>query len=279
MVFTITALVCIFAASMASAQGYGGRVFLENKEVQPGESFIVRVYLSDNDQSISSLRIPIKFDDTYLTCTYVDFGGSIIHNDMTGYYEINGGEVEISYIAPVVNPMVTFTTDSGLVATLYFTADVSAPDVTIAIDSANEVTQFSQFGTTFNLWHRVELADNSGGSALIPTFESGAVEIRSSTAVGDDNDDLRPTNFELVQNYPNPFNPTTTISFALPEKATVRLDVFNVLGQSVATLINGELPAGEHSAVWDAGDSPTGVYFYRLKAEKESITRKMLLLK
>ncbi len=277
--FTVAALICIFAVSTASAQAYNGHVFIENKVVQPGASFMIHVYLSGNDQSITSLRIPIRFDDTYLTCTYVDFGGSIKNNDMDGYYSINGGEVEISYIPPVVNPMATFTTDSGLAATLYFTADADAPDGIIVIDSAYEATQFDQFGTTFHLWHRVEAADDTGGPALVPSFAAGSVEVRSSTDVGDELPDMVPRTFELVQNYPNPFNPTTTISFTLPKKANVRLDVFNILGQTVSTLISGQLPAGEHEAVWDAGDSPTGVYFYRLTAEKESITRKMLLLK
>jgi hypothetical protein len=279
MVFTVAAFICIFTASMVSAQAYSGHVFLENKQVQPGQSFTVRIYLAGNDQSIASLRIPIKFDNTYLTCTYVDFGGSIKHNDMEGYAAINGGEVEISYIPPVVDPMVTITTDSGLVATLYFTADNGAADGIVAIDSAYEDTQFDQFGTTFHLWHRVELADDTGDPAFMPSFTAGTVEISSSTAVGDEDKDMLPKYFEATQNYPNPFNPTTTISFTLPSKTSVRLDVFNVLGQTVATLINGELQAGQHEAVWDAGNSPTGVYFYRLTAEKESITKKMLLLK
>ncbi len=279
MIFTVAALICMFSVSITSAQAYNGNIFIENKEVQPGESFTVRVSLSGNDQSITSLRIPIKFDNTYLTCTYVDFSGSIRHASMEAYSSINGGEVEIAYIPPVVNPMVTFTTDSGLVATLYFTADTGAPDVTVAVDSVYEDTQFDQFGTTFHLWRRVEAADGTGGPALVPSFAAGGVIIRSSTDVGDEFTDLLPKTFELVQNYPNPFNPTTTISFTLPEKTDVRLDIFNILGQSVTTLISGELPAGNHEAVWDAGNSPTGVYFYRLTAEKESITRKMLLLK
>ncbi|RME19554.1 MAG: T9SS C-terminal target domain-containing protein, partial [Candidatus Zixiibacteriota bacterium] len=93
-----------------------------------------------------------------------------------------------------------------------------------------------------------------------------------------------PTEYSLNQNYPNPFNPTTEISFALPEAANVTLDIYNVLGQRVTSLINGELPAGEHTVTWngtnDAGASvASGVYFYRLTAGSFVQTKKMMMLK
>ncbi len=93
-----------------------------------------------------------------------------------------------------------------------------------------------------------------------------------------------PDKFELAQNYPNPFNPTTTIRFDLPKKSNVKLTIFNVLGQKVSTLFDGEQPAGEYRATWD-GTSQSGVkvssgtYFYRLEADGFVSTKKMLLLK
>ena len=97
------------------------------------------------------------------------------------------------------------------------------------------------------------------------------------TAVDDDN--LTPFTFELSQNYPNPFNPTTEIRFDLPTASNVRLVVYNVLGQRVATLINGRREAGKHIAAWDATRHASGVYFYRLETPTNTNTRKMLLLK
>ncbi|MEW5796694.1 MAG: FG-GAP-like repeat-containing protein [Candidatus Zixiibacteriota bacterium] len=88
-----------------------------------------------------------------------------------------------------------------------------------------------------------------------------------------------PSTFALAQNYPNPFNPATEITFALPVAADVRLDIFNVLGQKVATLIEQRLEAGEHRALWDASDQPSGVYLYRLTAGEFVESKKMLLLK
>ena len=92
-----------------------------------------------------------------------------------------------------------------------------------------------------------------------------------------------PQGFALGQNYPNPFNPSTIIPYQLPTVAQVRLDVFNVLGQQVATLVNEERPAGFHSAVWDATNAAgqavaAGVYMYRLTAGGEQHTRRMVLI-
>ena len=92
-----------------------------------------------------------------------------------------------------------------------------------------------------------------------------------------------PQGFALGQNYPNPFNPSTVIPYQLPTAAHVRLEVFNVLGQQIATLVDGERPAGVHSAVWDATDAAgqavaAGVYIYRLRGAGMELTRRMVLV-
>jgi hypothetical protein len=89
-----------------------------------------------------------------------------------------------------------------------------------------------------------------------------------------------PTRFELAQNYPNPFNPTTTIRFALPVDAAVRLSVYNILGEEVARLVDGAQRAGFLTIDFDARNLPSGVYVYRLSANGRTISsRKMMLLK
>ena len=90
--------------------------------------------------------------------------------------------------------------------------------------------------------------------------------------------------FNLHGNYPNPFNPTTTICFDLPKAATVNLDIFNLRGQRVRSLVNTDLPSGTHNAVWNGRDdagSPvsSGVYLYRLSNGEREITRRMVLMK
>jgi len=88
-----------------------------------------------------------------------------------------------------------------------------------------------------------------------------------------------PTSFELYQNYPNPFNPTTNIKYALPKESRVRINVFNILGQEVATLVNSVMPAGYHSVDFKANNIPSGMYIYKIETESFSQVKKMLLMK
>jgi hypothetical protein len=83
----------------------------------------------------------------------------------------------------------------------------------------------------------------------------------------------------MDQNYPNPFNPSTQITYQIPERSTVRLRVFDVLGKEVATLVNTEQAGGYHSVQFDAEGLRSGVYFYTLTAGRFSSTRKMLLVR
>jgi len=93
-----------------------------------------------------------------------------------------------------------------------------------------------------------------------------------------------PQVFALQPNYPNPFNPSTTISYQLPARTAVQLDIYDVLGQKVRTLVAGEQAAGHYKVAWDSRNErglsvAAGVYFYRLEAGEFSHTRKLLLLK
>ncbi|MFQ3607849.1 MAG: T9SS type A sorting domain-containing protein [Chloroherpetonaceae bacterium] len=89
----------------------------------------------------------------------------------------------------------------------------------------------------------------------------------------------RPKEFKLEQNYPNPFNPTTTIQFAVPSVSDVKLEVFNILGQKVASLVNRRMEAGLHTVNFNAVNLSSGVYFYRLQSGSFVQTKKMMLVK
>ncbi len=95
---------------------------------------------------------------------------------------------------------------------------------------------------------------------------------------------LLPTKYDLHQNFPNPFNPQTLIKYDLPEAANVRLEVFNILGQKVTTLVNQFEAAGPKSVVWDGTDGrgakvASGIYFYKIAAGDFLATKKMMLVK
>ena len=120
---------------------------------------------------------------------------------------------------------------------------------------------------------------NGEGLLLSASYEREALRWQGNLAQA-----LLPLNPDLEQNFPNPFNPTTSIPFALPSRAEVRLSVFNVLGQRVRTLLNGQVEAGYHRLAWDGRNDEgyqagAGVYFYLLESGQFRQTRKMTLVK
>ncbi len=88
-----------------------------------------------------------------------------------------------------------------------------------------------------------------------------------------------PKVFALDQNYPNPFNPSTKIEYAVPKESHVLLEVYNVIGQKVATLVDEAKSAGYYSASFDASRFASGLYFYSMKAGNVSFLKKMMLVK
>lgn len=88
-----------------------------------------------------------------------------------------------------------------------------------------------------------------------------------------------PDKYTLEQNYPNPFNPTTTIRFGIPENGSVALDVYNMAGQKVATLVNKQMSAGWHTVTFDASGLASGMYIYRIQSGDFASTRKLILVK
>ena len=122
-----------------------------------------------------------------------------------------------------------------------------------------------------------EMDEDSG----ILTF---AFDPPSGKRAGDSKEAIIPDQLSLSQNYPNPFNPATTVRFGLPVASPVRLEIFDVLGRSVQTLVDGSLDAGFHEIVWDSrnrsgNEVATGIYFYRLRTSEGTIVKRMLLLK
>ena len=94
-----------------------------------------------------------------------------------------------------------------------------------------------------------------------------------------ENKNQTPHSFQLFQNYPNPFNPSTKIRFSIPIETDVRLNVYNALGQEVAELVNSRLKEGYHEVNFDAVSLTSGIYFYRLEADKFVDVKKMIIIK
>jgi hypothetical protein len=115
---------------------------------------------------------------------------------------------------------------------------------------------------------------DEGESDIIEVIFVGATEAGTGLSV----------RTALQGNYPNPFNPTTEISFSLQQSGICFLDIYNVKGEKVTTLVEQQLDAGTHTATWNGTDSvgkpvSSGVYFYRMKAGNYTASKKMILMK
>lgn len=152
------------------------------------------------------------------------------------------------------------------------------PDYSIRI--ANQGIWYAESGFN-NLQHQVVVDEGAGGD----DYDGDMIfqEFGTWTSAGDDfsgdiNPD-RPTGITLHHNYPNPFNPSTQLDFELPEAAHVRLEVFNVMGQHVTTLVDEYRSGGIHQVTFDAGGLASGTYLYQLTSGDTRLTRSMLLFK
>jgi hypothetical protein len=130
-----------------------------------------------------------------------------------------------------------------------------------------------------------QLSYNPGGNTAGELYFDD-LRIVNETTVGikEENNSSIPTSYILEQNYPNPFNPTTQISFGIPRSGFVKLEVYNLLGQKISTLVNQEMSSGYHSINFsakgaDGKDLSSGIYIYTLSANGFVTSRKMILLK
>lgn len=126
---------------------------------------------------------------------------------------------------------------------------------------------------------KLEPAMNSASLADASVISRFVLRIGQGVGVSLEEEFGIPEKFAMQQNYPNPFNPVTTINYQLPLTSKVRLEVFDVLGRKVATLIDGEVQAGFHSVRFDARNLASGMYIYRLQAGSKVFTKKLTLIK
>jgi len=125
------------------------------------------------------------------------------------------------------------------------------------------------------------VVDTDNNTVDFSSSEASNLIILSTTKATDINHNVTnlPTEFTLSQNYPNPFNPSTQIEFSLKNITKVTLNVYNIVGEKVATLVNENMDAGSYIVNFDASNFSSGVYFYELKADANRLVKKMTLLK
>ncbi len=271
------------AAENARAQAqWGASVKIDTVLGQPGEPVGVPVRLINNSLEYAGLHIPLQVKSPYLTIDSVSKTGSILTADFDLLIQLPPGggdtaELTVIQLDFLQHPTPVMPAIDGLIATLWVTVAEDAPIGPAMIDSLAIDTMLGPEGNQVRYWKFVNGSDPSG-TTIMPGFIPGGVRVERTTGVAGD-EGLLPGEYSLEQNYPNPFNPSTTIGFALPRSAEIRLTVFNLLGQMVTVAAEGRYPAGYHELTIDASAFPSGVYLYRLEYAGGSRTRKMLLLK
>jgi len=151
----------------------------------------------------------------------------------------------------------------------------------VAIASGEPVSENGEIATlTFRLKD-----ENSSPYISIDRFQANEVDLMTTSVSNEDLSLNIPDEFQLYQNYPNPFNPSTTIGFDVPSgKTLVRLEIYNILGQRVKTLVNDVYTAGRYKVSWDGtnnvgGRVSTGVYIYRMQAGDIVQSKKLTFIK
>jgi hypothetical protein len=199
---------------------------------------------------------------------------------LEGSTEMAGVELHLNYDAEQLNFVKAVSTLPGEL-TLNDTKEaihIVWEDIEhITASSDNEPLMILQFEILPDLTNRteIELVRGEIVNAIGQTYRLDITH--GSVARGASS--LLPEDYHLAQNRPNPFNPATEINFSLPQASDVCLEIYNIVGQRVTTLVNGHLDAGVHTLIWDGSQSASGVYFYRLQAGKFDATKKMILLK
>jgi hypothetical protein len=168
----------------------------------------------------------------------------------------------------------------------YDDADLKLGDSLLGDESALAVYHWADVSTGWvMIGGTVDTADNA---LYAPISETGVYAAFTTNIITDVEDEehgeILPYKFELSQNYPNPFNPATTIEYSVPSRTDITIEIFNVLGQKVRTLVNETKSAGSYRIEWNGSDDAgkpvsTGVYLYRFSAGEVVQTKKMLLLK
>ncbi len=171
---------------------------------------------------------------------------------------------------------VIFANNSGIVMTsTIITSIYDTNKVYISTDFGDNWKSMAQptgFGISIT-----DIKQDNEDQYFIGTDGEGLYKVDLVTGIKEISQKIE--NFALYQNYPNPFNPTTTIRYSIHVSGLVKIEVYNILGQEIRTLVNQYEKKGEHVIEFNANNLPSGVYIYRLTTENFTSSKKLILLK
>jgi len=258
----------------------------------------IHVIIGDTISFYTWYNIESDYDYAYVQAStdggiaFTNLEGNITTNDNPNGGNMGNGITGSSNNAWVVAkfPLADFVGEDIILRFLYATDNWSLEagmyiDQLYPVDAfensislASDITQTSYLidgRSTGDYYYQVRAKDAQNQWGSYSNLEVANVRL---TGI-DDSDSEIPRAFALRANYPNPFNATTIIKYELPIRTNVRLQVFNLRGEKVATLVDGNIPAGKHQVSWNAPRYSSGIYFYRLESGGRVFTKRMTLLK
>jgi hypothetical protein len=204
--------------------------------------------------------------------------------DLADFVEVKGYGFSVNY-DPSVLEFVRVVDDNKLLGS----SQLAGPQVANKADGTVAIAAYGQTATQGNLgvslvFRTKAEIENSYIDVTEALLQDGSYSLNQVASLGSAQVQTRPEIFGLADNYPNPFNPETTLKYQLPEAADVKLEVYNVVGQVVRTLVADHQNAGRYVVQWDATNDngqplSSGIYFYHIQAGDFQKTKKMLLLK
>ena len=268
----ITVVLTLLLAPVFALAGTDAFVFDKPAPGITGTDEVVVPLVVNNTQPLMALDIPLQYSEG---ATLLPGDQGVTFGDRVATFEFKyanrddaNRRVVIGLISMISSDKPDLAVGSGAVAYLHFKVDPGVKEITVTpIQLSSPDHQLAYY---YN--------DYSNGQPqvreILPEVASSVVPVTGNL----------PTSYGLTQNSPNPFNPTTRISFALPAAGEVKLAVFNVIGQQVKELVNSNMEAGVHEVIWDGKDAngssvASGIYFYKIKANNFTDTKKMVLLK
>ena len=233
-------------------------------QYKPKVKFYDNAYIWEDAIAVTADGEVTGIDAALLSMTNSNFNGGI-----AGTVVDNSG-------SPLSGVLMTIKNNSGDIVGYDFSDSQGGYQIA-GVENGSYIVQASKVSYDSDS-EDVEYESENGGTEVI-NFSLP----QTPTSVEGENTVL-PKKIELAQNYPNPFNPVTNISFKIDRTQHVNLSVFNVLGQLVKTLIDGQVTSGEHTVTWNAANMngqnvSTGIYFYSLKTSETTIVNKMILSK
>lgn len=191
-----------------------------------------------------------------------NISGANGYQNMTTTSILNGTAISLNILTFNTSGFYRFTPGIYLIATLRWTATPPVNNTQMTFRVPPDQYPTLVFDSL------VQLAYPSGFTVVQPT-PTGVIQIANEL----------PTEYQLYQNYPNPFNPVTTIKYDIPKKAFVTIKVYDITGREVGELVNQEQEQGRYEISWSADKLASGIYFYTIRTQDFSDTKRMVLIK